>query len=227
MPSLIFISLVLGLLFGLLRLVIILDRRHAPIIGFVAIVWLGLHGLLALSGFYADFSTVPPRLALVLAPMTLVVIAVARTASFDSELAKMSLLPLVLFQSFRVLMEAILYVLVDQHRLATMMSFHGSNFDGVVGVTAPLIAMGLCKYGERFRRVAIAWNLLGFAILMNTVVHGVLSVPTVLQIYFTDPPNTLMAEFPWIWLPAFVVPCALIGHILSIKQLIVSSSSKN
>ncbi len=116
-------------------------------------------------------------------------------------------------------MEAILYVLVEQQRLPTMMSFHGSNFDGLVGISAPLVAFGLWKWGTKFRRIAIAWNIFGLAILVNTVVHGVLAVPTVLQVYFTDPSNTLMAEFPWIWLPAFVVPCALLGHILSIKQL--------
>jgi hypothetical protein len=48
---------------------------------------------------------------------------------------------------------------------------------------------------------------------------AILSAPTPFRVLASDPPNTFMAYFPYVLLPAFLVPCALLMHLLSIRQL--------
>jgi hypothetical protein len=51
------------------------------------------------------------------------------------------------------------------------------------------------------------------------VLHAQPSAPTPYRRIVADPPPTLIALLPWIWLPAFLVPLAWGLHLLSIRQL--------
>ena len=68
------------------------------------------------------------------------------------------------------------------------------------------------------RALAITYNVIAVALLVNIVAHGIGSTPTVLQVFVTDPPNVIMASWPMIWLPAFAVPAAFLLHFLSLRQ---------
>jgi hypothetical protein len=188
-------------------------------LAFVLFVWLGVLAGLSLKGFFRDFTTLPPRIAFAILPPFVLFLVAAFHPKTGQALSSLAPRKLVLFQSFRIVMEVILYVLVAQRRLPEILSVTGSNFDVLVGVTAPPVGYFWLKPGHERVGLVQLWNLLGLAILFNTVIHGILAVPTPFQVFHTDPPNTLVAEFPWIWLPGFVVPIALMGHVLSIRQL--------
>jgi hypothetical protein len=117
-------------------------------------------------------------------------------------------------------MELILWQLFVAGSLPVIMTFEGRNVDILVGLTAPLVAW-LC-FGRRkwSPRVALWWNVAGILILLNVVLHAQLAAPTPYQRIVTSPPPTLIAELPWIWLPAFLVPLAWALHALSIRQLL-------
>jgi hypothetical protein len=219
-----FIFLTLTLASGLVFLL----RRLFPIPKWKCAVpltcWLGLQALLAKAGFFLDFQALPPHLGLILLPNIALLffagLGLRSSPAFAARLASIPAAILIGYQSFRLVMETILYALVANHQLPPLMSFEGSNFDVLVGLTAPVMATLLYwSKDPRTYQVAIVWNFVSFGILTNTVFHAILAAPTPFQAYFTNPPNTLIGEFPWIWLPGFVVPCALVGHILSIRQL--------
>ena len=62
--------------------------------------------------------------------------------------------------------------------------------------------------------------LAGLALLLNIVGVAMLSVPGPLRVFMNEPANTIIAEWPFVWLPAFVVPVALWSHLLSLRQLV-------
>jgi hypothetical protein len=35
-----------------------------------------------------------------------------------------------------------------------------------------------------------------------------------------QPPNTIISEVPFIWLPSFVVPMALLGHAVALAKVL-------
>ena len=181
--------------------------------------WLFLLGTLSLRGFFRDFSTVPPHLLFVVAPPFIVIALLIYTPGLGERLAGLKPSILVGYQAFRILMEFLLYELVAAKRLPEILTFTGSNDDVLVGLTAPLAILLFLRCGKENYGALQIWNVCGFLILMNTLIHGIGSVPTTLQIFHTTPPNTLIAEFPWIFLPGFVAPAALAGHVLSFRQL--------
>ena len=63
------------------------------------------------------------------------------------------------------------------------------------------------------------WNLVGLALLINIVTIAVLSAPLPIRMFHNEPANTLVAFFPYIWLPTFLVQAALGGHLLVFRYL--------
>ena len=55
--------------------------------------------------------------------------------------------------------------------------------------------------------------------MAHTMVGGLLSAPGPQQRIFETPPNLVPAVFPFIYLPAFIVPLTILLHILSLQQL--------
>jgi hypothetical protein len=122
-------------------------------------------------------------------------------------------------QSFRIVVEIVLWWLVAAGAVPAIMSFTGRNFDVLVGLTAPIVASRCFVSRAWPTRLARWWNVAGIVVLVNTVVHAQLAAPTRFQLFVTTPPNTFIGEMPYIWLPAFLVPLAWALHILSFRQL--------
>jgi len=182
--------------------------------GAILAAWLGVIAVLAGRGFFENFRAFPPRFLLILLPTLLTLVYLARSRAVGALLRKTSSAWLIGAQSFRIVVELVLWQLVAAHAAPEIMSFTGRNFDVLVGLTAPIVAW-LAMRPER-RRLAIAWNVAGLVILVNTVIHAQLAA---LEILVTDPPNTFIASVPYVWLPGFLVPLAWSLHVLSIRRL--------
>ena len=57
---------------------------------------------------------------------------------------------------------------------------------------------------------------MGLALVITITVVSILCTPSFLQVFTSGPPNTFVAEAPFIWLPAFIVPSALLLHLWSL-----------
>jgi hypothetical protein len=66
--------------------------------------------------------------------------------------------------------------------------------------------------------VALAWNILGLALLVNIVGVAILSTPRI-QLFGPDRLNVWVMYPPFVWLPAVMVLAALAGHLLIFRAL--------
>ena len=193
--------------------------RAAAVTALALAGWLALTLGLAAAGFFSNFGAMPPRMLPLLVIVVAAVVVLARSRAIAPLLVAAPPSWPIYAQSFRIAVEFVLWRLVAAHAAPELMSFTGRNFDVFVGLTAPVIAYACLTARAWPRRVALWWNVAGIAVLVNTVVNGVLAVPTPLRMIVTEPPNSFVVAVPYIWLPAFLVPLAWGLHVLSIRQL--------
>lgn len=222
-PNILFYLVVLVTLAGIFRIArrAVDDRFARNALG-IALAWLALTGVAAAAGFFERFDAMPPRLLLLVVPGMVLCAMFAVRRGVPAALADVSQNALVGVQAFRILMELCLWLLYRDGRMPVQMTFEGRNFDLAVGVTAALLWL-LMRTGRTLpRRAIVAWNAAGFAVLINTVITGLLSAPTPLRVFMNEPANTEVAGFPFCWLPALVVPFALALHVLSIRKALAT-----
>jgi hypothetical protein len=74
--------------------------------------------------------------------------------------------------------------------------------------------------------VLLAWNILGLILLLNVVIHGILSVPFPFQQFGLDQPNIAMLHAPYLLLPGLIVPVVLFSHLAAIRLILANSNKR-
>ena len=181
--------------------------------------WLGLVALLALNGFYSNFEAFPPRLVFALLPPTLAIIFLTLNAKSRAFLQKIPITTMTYLHIIRVPVEIVLWWMFLGGLVPKLMTFEGINYDILSGITAPFIAIFAVGFKNKRRIAAILWNFIALGLLFNIVGHALLSAPSPFQKLAFDMPNIGVFYFPFVWLPAFVVPAVLFAHIVSLLKL--------
>jgi hypothetical protein len=193
-------------------------RRRAALL---VLAWLGASAAVAASGALARFELRPPPLLPFLVVSSLATAALA-WSSLGTRLARgLPLALLVGFQVFRVPVELWLHRMHVEGVVPVQMTFAGVNYDVLSGLSAGALAL-LLRAGRGTRALVLAWNLLGLSLLCVIVGVAVLSFPGPLRAFPDDPANTFVAHPPWVWLPAFLVQAAWLGHLLVFRRLELS-----
>lgn len=187
--------------------------RNAVIAAVFSLVWLGGTALLAHNGVLADFD--PPRLPLLLL-VILAMLVWASRSGWGSGLQSLPLGLLVGFQGFRILVELGIHQAAVDGIAPVEMSWSGWNLDILTGVSAVLLAPFATRVPVWVLHV---WNFACLGLLFVVVGTGILSMPTPFQQIVTDPPNTWIASFPYVWLPCVHVALAWLGHLLLFQRL--------
>jgi hypothetical protein len=91
--------------------------------------------------------------------------------------------------------------------------------DIFIGVTALPVAWAMLRFGPRGRALALIWNTIGIADLVNAVALGALSAPGPLQVFAGPPSSALMTTLPWLLIPGFLVPCLMFVHVVIFYRL--------
>ena len=91
--------------------------------------------------------------------------------------------------------------------------------DILVGVTALPVAWSMLRFGARARPLALLWNTIGIADLINAVALGALSAPGPIQVFAGPPSSAAMTTLPWLMIPGFLVPCLMFIHIVIFYRL--------
>lgn len=98
--------------------------------------------------------------------------------------------------------------------------------DVLIGVTAPAAAWvvfshfdELVQAGSRWRRLFVAWNVVGIADMVMALGLGVAHFPGVLQLVGGTPDTTMFAQFPMALFPAFLVASATAGHFIMLDAI--------
>jgi hypothetical protein len=198
-----FVATVVAVLVGIVVLVAVAarragrePRRDATRVAATIVAWLGIT---------AGLATVapPPLLAIALAVAGLVMLRTPAGRSFVSHAPRTTVVAL---QTFRVAVELVLWGLFLADDLPRRMTFEGRNLDVLVGLTA--LPLAFLAWGGARRRagLAIVWHVAGLLLLANIVSMAIRAQPAVIS------------TIPFIWLPAFLVPVALLGHAVGLQQ---------
>lgn len=197
--------------------------RCARIFLFISMGWLLITAVLAGQGFFLNTTALPPRFLLAIGPPLVLILYLFSTSAGRTQLANIQQQDLVLIHTVRIPVEIILFGLFQAGTIPELMTFTGRNFDILAGLTAPLIYyFGFVRKRLSIRWIMV-WNVLGLGLLLNIVIHAILSAPFPFQQLAFDQPNVAVLHFPFIWLPALVVPLVLFAHLHAL--LIPSSNS--
>ena len=178
------------------------------------VAWLAITGIIAETGLLSDFSSMPPKIVLLLVPTFAATIALA-FSKFGERLSLLPLTFLVGYQAFRVPVELLIHRAVQEGVAPPQMTWNGINFDIFSGITALL----LFPFVRRIPNWGILiWNTLALCLLLWIVGVAALSFPTAFQ--RLEPGNIWVAHFPFVWLPTVAVTSALIGHLAVYRKLL-------
>ena len=179
--------------------------------------WLAITAVLAQSGWLSQWSAKPPHFFVFVVVTLTLTLALGFSKLGTRAADGVGWAGLIGFQVFRVPVEWVLHLLYLQGKVPVQMTFHGENLDVLSGLTAPLVAW-LAATGRIGARGILLWNCFALLLLANIVTIAVFSTPP-LRAFATEPANTFVTRLPWVWLPGFLVPAALLGHVLTFRKL--------
>ncbi|MEP6866520.1 MAG: hypothetical protein ABJE66_38240 [Deltaproteobacteria bacterium] len=177
-------------------------RARAPFL-VVACAWLGVLALLAWRGV---FDQLPPPAAGV--PLLTLIILAQIVPGARRFCDRLPIPTLTYLHVVRSGVEFCLFGLAMAHLLSSDLTFAGSNYDIVVGFTAPMFGNLAFPGGRPARGPLIIWNLVALGFLVHVVAQVASAQPHVIL------------TWPWIWLPGFVVPIVAGAHLITLRRLI-------
>lgn len=183
----------------------------------VSFILLAVTGILAYADFFKNITAVPPRFLLVPLLATIAIIILYRK-SRNTALSKNYLIAI---HTLRLPVEMVLYNLYLAKQLPVIMTFEGWNFDIIMGVTAILILVyQLITKRVPSRIFMLIWNCCGLVLLTIIVTIAVLAAPLPFQQLAFNQSNIAVLQFPFTWLPGYVVPVVFLSHVMFINILI-------
>ena len=183
-------------------------------------IWIILQTSLGIAGFYTSWSSVPPRFPLMIVPPVLCIVVLLILPRGRRFLDAVDLRTLTILHIIRVPVEITLFYLLVAKLIPESMTFEGSNFDILSGITAPIVYFLVFMTKKLGYRFLLAWNFICLALLLNVVITAILSAKTPFQQLAFDQPNIAVTYFPFTLLAAVVVPIVMVSHVAAIRQLV-------
>ncbi|WP_281542570.1 hypothetical protein [Maribacter aestuarii] len=182
------------------------------------IIWSIIQSVLAYLGFYQFTDSIPPRFGLVLIPTTLLIIygllPKQQKWFFEKRETKVS----TFLHSVRLPVEIVLFGLFTHKMIPELMTFEGRNYDILMGITAPIIGWLFMKQKVN-KKILLIWNTIGLILVSFILLNGILSSELPFQQFGFEQPNRAINYFPYILLPATIVPIVIWTHLSDIIKL--------
>jgi len=194
------------------------DRFWSKLLLFIIPFWMLFQAVMANSGFFLFTDSVPPRLALFAVFPAILLIATCFFTGRDF-IERLPLVVLTAIHIVRIPVELVLSWLYGQGVIPQVMTFHGWNFDIISGILAVLVTFAAFRGGRVNTRMLVAFNVLGLLLLANIVTIAILSLQSPLQKLAFEQPNRAVLYFPYIWLPAMIVPVVLFAHLAALWKI--------
>ena len=190
------------------------------------ILWVCVIAALSISGVLSQFQSFPPRpMLIVFIPIGIAVVLLF-TKGFTNVLRATPAHWLVLFQSFRIVVELLLWQAYEHQLIPVQMTFEGRNFDMAAGVLALAAGWVMWWQPQWAWPVGLLFNLIGLALLINIMVVAVLSLPTPMRYFTAGIDSANVTTFPFIYLPATLVVLAFAFHLFSLRQLALQKKER-
>ncbi len=125
---------------------------------------------------------------------------------------------LVYIQSFRIFQDFVLYLLFRYHIIPQTMSIEGYHFDFIIGLLSLPVSY-YCYTAKKWGPNAVLlFNLAGIFSLIVFFIVALGSMPFY-HLFPINMYNSLFFRFPFIWIPLFSIPFALMIHLFSIRKV--------
>lgn len=211
LPLYVYGTFFVAVLFSILQFYRAGTKSKLFIIGIV--FWGIVHSMLAISGFYDHTQTIPPRFILVILPMPAIILATIFSKKMRHWLHTFNLKQITYLHTVRILVEIVLYWLFLEKYIPEILTFEGRNFDILAGITAPIVALVAFRNNTINKPLLLTWNVISLLLLFNVIIYAILSTPTALQQVAFNQPNIAVMKFPFLLLPAVIVPIVLISNL--------------
>ncbi len=188
--------------------------------------WMTIVGTLGIFGFYQKIGAFPPRFIFLLAPGVIFVFLLLLNKRSKKFMDNQDLKWLTILHTIRIPVEIVLYYVFLEGLIPDLMTFDGYNFDIISGLTAPIIYYLVFVAKVLDKKALLVWNFLALALLGNILTIAILSAQTPLQKFAFEQPNIGVTYFPFVWLPAVIVPIVIFSHLSSIRQLLRLQNKK-
>ena len=195
------------------------SAKIALLTGVVLAVWLAISAVIASNGLLLYRGSGPPPLARMVLALSVVAAALAFSRIGAQLVATLPLAAIVGLQAFRIPVEITLATLHHEGLVPIQMTYEGMNYDILSGLSAIVVAV-LAARGTLPRWGLVTWNVLAMGLLLTIVAIANLSTPGPFQILHDGPPSTVLVTAPFVWLPGFLVPAALFGHLLVFRLVL-------
>ena len=185
------------------------------------VLWLIVQTILASQGFFQNFDVIPPR-TFAFGPLPFFILTFAYLIFCRRFIDQLPLAVLTWIHVIRIPVECVLLWLAQNGLVPVEMTFEGRNLDILSGLSAPIIYFVAFRNGRVNRNLLIIWNIVALCLLTNIVTIAVLAFPSRFQMIGFDHPNIGVTLFPYVWLPAVIVPIVFFSHVASLYKLLAS-----
>lgn len=195
-----------------------ITKRRIIRLGLIFIFWSGYTFLVGYSGVLKNTS-LPPRMPLFLVfPVFGLFIWFFASKKASPYLKPIPIYIPVLFQSFRIFVELLIWWSYLKEIAAIEATFEGYNYEIVFGATA--LIMGLLAYRNMIgSKLIILWNVIGLGFL--SVIVGIFTslvyFPSIWG-YENGGVSPEFMTFPFMLIPAIYMHVAVFTHVFSIIQ---------
>lgn len=187
-------------------------------------VWTLLQSALGLSGFYTNTTLLTSRFPLLVIPPMIFLASCFFTPKGKAFIDGLDLKGLTILHIIRIPVEITLLFLFLSHAIPEAMTFEGRNFDVLSGLSAPVIYYFAFIKKNLGKTAMIIWNIACMILLLNVVSSAVLSLPGRYQHFGFDQPNIAVGFFPFLLLPALLVPLVLFSSAAAIRRLVLNKN---
>ncbi|NML37245.1 hypothetical protein HHL17_08540 [Chitinophaga sp. G-6-1-13] len=182
-------------------------------------LWVVFQSILGMNDFY-KVNTTPPRFLLLVLPPVLYILTSLMVPAGKRFIDSLNIKTLTILHTIRIPVEIVLYWLFLHSVVPKVMTFEGRNFDILAGLSAPLVwYFGFVK-GTLNKAVLLIWNLISLGLLLNIVTIAMITVTAKLPPSVPERPTIALVYFPFLLLPACLVPLVLFSHLAAIRQLL-------
>lgn len=214
----------IGLLFGITVLITIFmmyQATQSKKFLLSVVLWTLVQSALGISGIYQKTDMMPPTLLIFgLFPAIVAIITVFFTKAGKQFIETIDLKIVTYSHTIRIPVEIVLTLLFHYGVMSVYITFEGTNFDILSGISAPIISYISYRSITVNHRALLWWNVMCLLLLLNVVITAIFAIPSPFQKIAFDQPNIAVLYFPFNLLPTIVVPLVLFGHCVAIKRLL-------
>jgi hypothetical protein len=207
----------------LLALIFVFKNHIAPresIVRYLSIcaIWMAYLSILSATGVLDNFGLPPRVVLLVVMPAVAGIIFLSGRRFFRVILQQTPLHIPVYLQSFRIIVELLIYGAFLQGIFPEKATFNGMNYDIFVGISS--LIMGAMVQRDKVRPIGLLiWNAVSLVILSVTA-YSFISTYYFTDYLATNPGGRLFVHFPFLFLAAVLLPAAVFLHVFSLRQVV-------